>query len=97
MSDEQELLAAASEAAFNRYQDDWDPHNEEPVDDWGYAEVQRRAFVAGAQFAAEQLRQAAITQAAAVGWDAAVASMKYEDGTPVELAANINPYRKEEA
>lgn len=38
-------------------------------------------------------RAGAIQQAAAVGWDAAVTAMKYEDGTPVELAANVNPYR----
>lgn len=40
-------------------------------------------------------KSAAITEAAAVGWDAAVAAMTYEDGTPVELAKNINPYRTE--
>ena len=30
---------------------------------------------------------------AALGWDAAVSRMTYEDGTPVEIAANVNPYR----
>ena len=30
----------------------------------------------------------------ATGWDAAVAAMTYTDGSPVELAANMNPYRK---
>jgi hypothetical protein len=84
----------ASEEAFKRYQGDWDSYNEERVDDWGYTECERRAFVAGAEFAAEKLRDVAITQAAAVGWDAAVAAMRYEDGTPVELALNHNPYRK---
>jgi len=29
----------------------------------------------------------------AIGWDAAVAAMKYQDGTPVEVALNSNPYR----
>jgi len=32
-------------------------------------------------------------QIAAIGWDAAVNAMCYEDGTPVEIAANSNPYR----
>lgn len=30
----------------------------------------------------------------AIGWDAAVAAMKYEDGTPVEIETSINPYRE---
>ena len=30
---------------------------------------------------------------AAIGWDAAVAAMRYEDGTPVEIISMINPYR----
>lgn len=29
----------------------------------------------------------------AVGWDAAVQAMRYSDGTPVDLAANVNPFR----
>ena len=32
-------------------------------------------------------------QMAAIGWDAAVKAMCYEDGTPVEITANSNPYR----
>lgn len=27
------------------------------------------------------------------GWDAAVAAMRYEDGSPVEIVSMINPYR----
>ena len=38
----------------------------------------------------EQLRAAA-----AIGWDAAVAAMQYEDGTPVEIVTMVNPYREE--
>lgn len=30
---------------------------------------------------------------AAIGWDAAVAAMRYEDGTPVEIISMTNPYR----
>lgn len=30
----------------------------------------------------------------AIGWDAAVAAMVYQDGTQVEVAENSNPYRK---
>lgn len=32
----------------------------------------------------------------AEAWDAAVASMRYEDGSRVEIVASINPYRKAE-
>ena len=31
----------------------------------------------------------------ATAWDAAVASMRYEDGTPVQLVSVVNPYRPE--
>lgn len=31
----------------------------------------------------------------AEAWDAAVAAMRYPDGTPVELLANNNPYRED--
>lgn len=34
--------------------------------------------------------------ACAAGWDAAVHQMVYEDGTPVEIAENINPFRRTE-
>ena len=30
----------------------------------------------------------------AEGWDAAVRSMCYKDGTPVEIVVNSNPYRR---
>lgn len=30
-------------------------------------------------------------------WDEAVASMRYEDGTPVQLVSVVNPYRPETA
>ena len=39
---------------------------------------------------AEELRKAK-EQA----WDEAVNAMKYEDGSPVELVTNINPYRSQ--
>ena len=39
---------------------------------------------------AEELRQAK-EQA----WDAVINAMQYEDGTPVELVTNINPYRSQ--
>jgi hypothetical protein len=32
-------------------------------------------------------------EGAAIGWDAAVAAMSYEDGTPVEVVSMVNPYR----
>ena len=33
----------------------------------------------------------------ATAWDEAVASMRYEDGTPVQLVSVVNPYRPETA
>lgn len=36
-----------------------------------------------------------VREACAVGWDAAVGQMVYADGTPVEVAENINPWRDE--
>lgn len=40
--------------------------------------------------------QRLLREAAAIGWDAAVAAMKYEDGTPVEIVSMVNPYRVSE-
>ena len=34
-------------------------------------------------------------QLLAAGWDAAVGAMRYEDGTPVEIVAEVNPYAAE--
>lgn len=30
----------------------------------------------------------------AIGWDAAFAAMVYEDGSKVEVASSVNPYRQ---
>ena len=38
---------------------------------------------------------AAMREAQAYAWDAAVMSMVYPDGSKVELLTNTNPYRKE--
>ena len=35
----------------------------------------------------------ALRSAKAEAWDEAVAALRYEDGTPVEMVANSNPYR----
>jgi hypothetical protein len=37
-------------------------------------------------------RAKALRESAAIGWDAAVKAMTYEDGSPVEVASNQNPY-----
>ena len=34
-----------------------------------------------------------LMEARSQGWIAAVASMRYPDGTPVEIVANVNPFR----
>jgi hypothetical protein len=35
----------------------------------------------------------AFREAAAIGWDATVTAMKYEDGKIVEIVVMVNPYR----
>ena len=49
-----ELIARAE--AFRRYDGDWDPKEEAEVDDWGYSEAERRAFIAGALWAEERTK-----------------------------------------
>ena len=46
---------AARAEAEKRHQGDWDPFEQEPVDDWGFAEAERRAFVTGAEWARTRL------------------------------------------
>ena len=46
-----EWMHQARAEAWRRYPEGWDPYNEEPVDDWGYSECQREAFVAGVDWA----------------------------------------------
>lgn len=50
------------------------------------ATIQRGA---GGMNEAQKLREAA-----AIGWDAAVEAMRYEDGEPVEIVSMTNPYRQ---
>jgi hypothetical protein len=38
--------------------------------------------------------EAARRELLATGWDAAVAAMRYEDGSPIEVSVNVNPYRQ---
>lgn len=52
--------------------------------------VTRAALDALAEHVARREREAA-----AIGWDAAVAAMQYPDGTPVEIVSSTNPYRIE--
>lgn len=42
----------------------------------------------------EQDQARDLNMAAAAGWDAALKAMRYEDGTPVQVAVNDNPYRE---
>lgn len=35
----------------------------------------------------------ALRAVAAIAWDASVAAMQHEDGTPVEIVSNVNPFR----
>ena len=49
------FTTAATERAAATYQGDWDAYEQEPVDDYGYSEVQRKGFVAGAEWARTHL------------------------------------------
>ena len=55
-------------------------------------------FVLGAQWAAARAETTAdlhwSNAAAAEGWDQCVKSLRYEDGSPVEIVEVTNPYRK---
>ncbi len=46
---------AARAEAEKRHQGDWDPFEQEPVEDWGFAKAERRAFVTGAEWARTHL------------------------------------------
>ena len=39
------------------------------------------------------LTRAQLNEALAQTWDAAIASLRYADGSPVEVMTNTNPYR----
>lgn len=49
MSDDR--LAQVRAEAWQRYPEEWDPYNEEAVDDWGYSSGQRLAFQRGVEWA----------------------------------------------
>ena len=49
MSDDR--LAHVRAEAWRRYPEEWDPYNEEAVDDWGYSACQRQAFQRGVEWA----------------------------------------------
>ena len=51
-----EFRERAREHANENYGVGWDPYEEEPVDDYGFSEAQRQAFMAGADWAFEYLR-----------------------------------------
>ena len=50
----EEVAEKAAHEARGRYNADWDFDNNERVDDWGYSEAERKAFVAGALYAVEE-------------------------------------------
>lgn len=58
--------------------------------------ARQSAFIAGAQWQAEQPvgNSGKLVDAAAIGWDAVVAAMRYPDGVPVEIVSSVNPYRQ---
>ena len=49
------FTTAAFESAASKYQGDWDAFEQEPVDDYGLSESERRAHVAGWEAARDHL------------------------------------------
>ena len=89
MSDMADVLGAHVQSARNnRCGCGWRPDGSKGIIDPNNVHAQHRAHVADAL---EALGYGLVRQA--IGWDAAVSRMTYEDGTPVEIAANVNPYR----
>lgn len=52
---------AAFESAASKYQGDWDPFEQEPVEDYGLSESERRAHIAGWEAARDHLAQQGVT------------------------------------
>jgi len=57
-----------------------------------HAEGYDKGYAVGVMEMASRMEQA-LREAAATGWDTAVSNLQYEDGTPMEVVSNINPYR----
>ena len=65
---------AAFESAASKYQGDWDSFEQEPVDDYGLSESERRAHIAGweaarTHLAAQEPTDAEVEAAAEGMWD----------------------------
>ena len=60
-------------------------------------EHQRGVVLAGWLLTFPEVLAAVLPDLLADAWDEAVASMRYEDGTPVQLVSVVNPYRPETA
>ena len=54
---------AAFESAASKYQGDWDPFEQDPVDDYGLSESERQAHIAGWKAARAHLAQQEPTDA----------------------------------
>jgi len=54
MTTRDEFSSSAHREAFRLYNSDIDAETGASFDDWGYAECERRAFVAGAEWAANR-------------------------------------------
>ena len=63
-----------------------------PFDDYGYAETERKGFIAGALWAASRLTET-VTEAKAEAWDEAIAAVAAWWQTPEdERGVIVNPY-----
>ena len=95
MSGIAEVLGAHVQSVRNdRCECGWRPDSSKSIIDPNNVHAQHRAHVADALEALGYgLTREAQWAGAAFGWDAAVSRMTYEDGTPVDIAENVNPYR----
>ena len=88
MSDDR--LAHVRAEAWRRYPEEWDPYNEEAVDDWGYSECQREAFVAGVDWADDNPQPITITLAQSEAILEAGRAGRYEDHEAALRAAGVD-------
>jgi len=72
---------------------DWDTPPESRFNRRALVEIQRAAMRKAAADVLAAVLPELLMEARSQGWIAAVASMRYADGTPVEIVANVNPFR----
>ena len=83
---------AAFESAASKYQGDWDSFEQEPVDDYGLSESERRAHIAGWEAARAHLAAQEPTDAEVEAAKAVLDSVEYAD-EPQSIRAALRAAR----